>query len=255
MTRRAWPLIVLTVWAVGCGEATVEESDHRIDGSVGTDGAQGVDGSNGQGAGGDRDARSAAPGADATPDEADDGSVDAGPRDASSTPDAAEDTGPLGCAEPTPAPFVGLVEATNAERSLYGAPPLCWDAELAQHAREYGEGCVWAHDPTREFRGSVAGENLAASTSPSATPTSLNQLWLDEASDWSCVENSCRPGEVCGHYTQMIWGDSGIIGCGLVACPSGTGPFGGASWTYLVCRYFPPGNWVGRRPVPVSSCP
>jgi hypothetical protein len=191
-----------------------------------------------------------------------DAAVDAGsPADASSELDAAvdaaigEDAGGTDCDEAPPPAFAALLDDTNAERALYGSPPLCWSAELATHARVYAEGCVWAHDPTRAFRDGVAGENLAASTRSSPPAESLNQLWIDEKQHYDCAADACVPGEVCGHYTQLIWNDSGLLGCGQVECPAGTGPFGGSSWSYLVCRYYPPGNWVGRRPVPIDACP
>lgn len=253
------PRLAVTFWLgaviVGCGEEAHDDVGLGFDASggasVGADATRETDAGPSPDAAVEADIGAVDAGLDAGHE------ADAGMTEDAGTADAGEETdgGSDMCPEPAPAPFVDLVEATNAERALYDAPPLCWDDELADDALEYGEGCVWAHDPTREFRDSVAGENLAASTSPSATPASLNQLWIDEKTDWSCAQDRCDPGAVCGHYTQVIWGDSGLVGCGLVACPSGTGPFGGRSWTFLVCRYYPPGNWIGRRPVPVESCP
>ena len=175
--------------------------------------------------------------------------------DAAPDAGATEDAGAGACDETPPPAFAALLDQTNAERALYGSPALCWSAELAEHARTYAQGCDWAHDPTREFAGGVAGENLAATTRSSPPAESLNQLWIDEKQHYDCAADACTTGEVCGHYTQLIWDDSGLLGCGQVECPAESGPFGGASWSYLVCRYFPPGNWVGRRPVPVEACP
>ena len=42
------------------------------------------------------------------------------------------------------------------------------------------------------------------------------------------------------HYTQMIWKGTTHVGCAYHQ---------GGPWTYLICRYSPPGN-VDGRPVP-----
>ena len=76
---------------------------------------------------------------------------------------------------------------------------------------------------------------------------------------------SCRPGpprrrttttrptaapreKVCGHYTQLVWRNSTLLGCAYARCTSNS-PFQGVpTWDFWVCDYSPPGNWVGQRP-------
>ena len=41
-----------------------------------------------------------------------------------------------------------------------------------------------------------------------------------------------------GHYTQIIWRNTTRIGCGLAS---------NAQRDVLVCRYSPPGNFIGQR--------
>jgi len=49
---------------------------------------------------------------------------------------------------------------------------------------------------------------------------------------------------MCGHYTQVTWGATTDVGCGLCFCPS----VGGISNAeYIVCNYLPAGNWVGDK--------
>ena len=42
-----------------------------------------------------------------------------------------------------------------------------------------------------------------------------------------------------GHYTQMIWKNTTGVGCALAT---------GRAWDVLVCRYDPPGNYMGEAP-------
>lgn len=69
--------------------------------------------------------------------------------------------------------------------------------------------------------------------------------WIEEYHDYNHAANTCAPNAVCGHYTQMVWRTTTQIGCGVNVCPSLAGI---ANARYLVCRYDPPGNWVGQRP-------
>ncbi len=43
-----------------------------------------------------------------------------------------------------------------------------------------------------------------------------------------------------GHYTQMVWWDTKDVDCATVIG-------GGSSIQALVCRYSPPGNYVGQK--------
>ena len=42
-----------------------------------------------------------------------------------------------------------------------------------------------------------------------------------------------------GHYTAMVWGDTREVGCGTAS---------GGGVNFVVCRYNPPGNFVGEVP-------
>jgi pathogenesis-related protein 1 len=52
----------------------------------------------------------------------------------------------------------------------------------------------------------------------------------------------CSPpqGGVRGHFLQVIWKDTQFVGCGSGRAADGT--------TYIVCSYFPSGNWEGQKP-------
>ena len=64
--------------------------------------------------------------------------------------------------------------------------------------------------------------------------------WGSEVADYDYDANSCKPGRMCGHYTQLVWSSTERVGCGKGVCGDGS-----VIWA---CRYDPPGNWVGEWP-------
>jgi hypothetical protein len=52
---------------------------------------------------------------------------------------------------------------------------------------------------------------------------------------------ACYPGEVCGHFTQLVWNDTEFVGCGRSECFAGG--------VFITCSYDPPGNWKGEVPL------
>ncbi|KAF8978699.1 CAP domain-containing protein, partial [Cyathus striatus] len=57
-----------------------------------------------------------------------------------------------------------------------------------------------------------------------------------------------KPGfsSATGHFTQVVWKSSTSIACAIANCPAGT-IFNQTS-KYVVCRYAPPGNYLGQFP-------
>ena len=47
------------------------------------------------------------------------------------------------------------------------------------------------------------------------TPLDGVAYWAAESSDYDYATNTCAPGQVCGHYTQMVWRSTSNIGCAL----------------------------------------
>jgi hypothetical protein len=135
------------------------------------------------------------------------------------------------------------LEAHNKERALMGVRPLVWDEALAVRAT------AWAKELARTDRFDHAdqkqdGENLWMGTLNAYPPAAMVQAWVDE-------KPMFRPGRFpdvsttkqwsdVGHYTQLIWYNTTRVGCGLAS---------NASDSYLVCRYGPPGNWLGESPL------
>lgn len=127
-------------------------------------------------------------------------------------------------------------------------PPMTWDPALAQIAQDYAETCTWTHNEHRSstYPGYV-GENLYITTWPDSTPETAVMSWADEAQYYDYATDTCQSGEVCGHYTQVVWRDSIKVGCARVFCSS----VANIGWTdadLYVCNYAPGGNYQGERP-------
>lgn len=143
--------------------------------------------------------------------------------------------------EPDDAELAGIVKLHNDVRAEVGTEPLEWSAEVASVAKAYAEKCKWGHNDDR----SGYGENIFAS-SGSASPEQVVGSWADEKKNYEPKSGKCASGEVCGHYTQIVWSSSKKLGCAKATC-EGDGPLGGGSWEYWVCNYDPPGNFSGEK--------
>ena len=140
-------------------------------------------------------------------------------------------------------------------------PPVSWSTSLANSANNWAVlaqrlraslqrrevQCNFQHSGTPNV-----GENLYVTSSRTLNPANFNPTpvvnsWGGERWYYNYGSNSCTPGQVCGHYTQIVWLNSVNIGCAFQDCPVlGNAPF--SSGTIAVCQYSPRGNIVGLRP-------
>ncbi|XP_069124549.1 uncharacterized protein [Argopecten irradians] len=129
-----------------------------------------------------------------------------------------------------------------------------WSNELAAKAQEYAEKCEWRHSPKSGRRKQLGyrfiGENLYISTSYEVTKSVKS--WADEKAFYDYLANTCVPGQQCGHYTQMIWGNTDMVGCGIHFCKE-VGFWRRGDAYYVVCNYGPGGNINGARPYEAKS--
>ncbi len=128
-------------------------------------------------------------------------------------------------------------------------PMMMWDQSLADDARAYAGQCVWAHSDDRIN----VGENLYATNGLTFTVTNAVENWASEYQYYTFQTGACVAGEQCGHYTQMVWFDSILVGCGEAVCnpllyPNGSPVISGESAFYVVCRYAVTGNLNGESP-------
>lgn len=123
-----------------------------------------------------------------------------------------------------------------------GLPGLQWNDSMAAYAQEWAEhleqnnNCSIRPNGHRSGANKVHryGENLASGTGGYATPANAVQGWYNEKIDYDYATNSCKPGKMCGHYTQVVWKNTTEFGCGKVECDGGN-----VIW---VCNYNPAGN-------------
>lgn len=136
-----------------------------------------------------------------------------------------------------------LLAAHNRYRDEVNVPPLVWSDTLASHAQEWADhlastgGSTLQHSQT-----SNEGENLWRGTSNYFSYTEMVNSWGDEkqyfkAGTFPDVSSTGTWSDV-GHYTQIIWRNTTEVGCGLAKAEGND---------ILVCRYSPPGNYMGQR--------
>ncbi len=147
--------------------------------------------------------------------------------------------------------------AVRASAQPAPVPPLAdfsWDTDLATVAQAWVETCTWSHNPERSsaylnLSGDevYVGENLYMSSATAVSPYDAVTSWASEAQHYDYASNSCADGEVCGHYTQLVWRDSLKVGCGMAFC----GTLDNSTLTnvtLLACNYAPGGNIIGEKP-------
>ncbi|KAM9000052.1 peptidase inhibitor 16 [Sarcophilus harrisii] len=141
-----------------------------------------------------------------------------------------------------------VVELHNLYRSQVSPPAtnmknMKWDEDLAAFAKAYASKCVWGHNKDRGRR----GENLFAITEGEMDLQLAVEQWYNEHEHYSLSNATCAEGQMCGHYTQVVWAKTERIGCGSQFCEK----LEGVTETnihVLVCNYEPPGNVKGQKP-------
>ncbi|MGB3466969.1 MAG: CAP domain-containing protein [Cyclobacteriaceae bacterium] len=131
-----------------------------------------------------------------------------------------------------------LIEEHNRWRSEVGVQDIEWSDELAKVAADWAkelknQGCAFKHSRTKY------GENLFTGTTGYYHAKDVTDSWGGEKADYNYTRNTCKPGKMCGHYTQMVWKTTTKVGCAKINCDGMT------TW---VCNYDPPGNYIGRKP-------
>lgn len=150
----------------------------------------------------------------------------------------------------------GMIRAHNEVRAALDMPGLEWSDEVAAVAQEWASylaeknHCKLKHRPSSGKYARRYGENIYWASAlkwsdgraevQRISPDEVVGSWAGEAEDYRYSDNSCRPGKVCGHYTQVVWRNSTRLGCGMAICSDK-----GQVW---VCSYDPPGNFIGEKP-------
>lgn len=124
-----------------------------------------------------------------------------------------------------------LLTAQNTIRAAAGLKPFAWNCELAALAQEWANKGVFAHRDEAQY-----GENLFVSSNGATRAVASIERWFAEKEFWNADAATCQAGKVCTHYTQIVWGTTTEVGCGINRS-------GSVKWKLLlVCNYNPPGN-------------
>ena len=135
-----------------------------------------------------------------------------------------------------------ILSLHNNERSAVGNPPLTWSNNLATQSQDYANqlstmGLVCNAQQCDRTPHGASNENLAGG-SPGTSITKHVQGWANEKSVYNGqpIPSGNNP---AGHYTAMVWQNTKEIGCGFASTDQ---------MNFLVCRYNPPGNFIGEMP-------
>jgi pathogenesis-related protein 1 len=145
-----------------------------------------------------------------------------------------------------------VVEFHNKVRRQVGIEPVKWSPELARFAQEWADevartGKV-AHRP-REGEGRQRyGENIAWGWGGGYGVLKAVESWYAEMKFYEPGTPIPQPqdfgGFRAGHYTQMVWKNTTVIGVGKATIQEGELK----GWLVVVCNYDPPGNIAGEKP-------
>ena len=130
-----------------------------------------------------------------------------------------------------------LVASHNEYRSLHGVPLVTWSDKIAKEAQQFAEELArrgklgHASKEDRKYH----GENICR-MSRHYQPTDAVSFWYAEVNkyDFSSPGFSLEN----GHFTQLVWRKTREIGIGCARSENGDG------LSYVVARYWPPGNVV-----------
>ncbi|KAD5317937.1 hypothetical protein E3N88_17883 [Mikania micrantha] len=130
------------------------------------------------------------------------------------------------------------LDAHNAARAQVGVGNMVWNTTVAAYAQSYANQRIG--DCNMVHSGGPYGENLAEGSGTFTGTVAVN-LWVNEKTYYDYTTNTCASGHGCGHYTQVVWRNSVQLGCARVQCTNN-------GWWFVICSYYPPGNYVGQAP-------
>lgn len=125
------------------------------------------------------------------------------------------------------------LSAHNTYRRLHGVPELSWDSEVAATAQTWADHLasnnLFTHDSSSPY-----GENLFMWVLQQENCLRMTKFWYDEIGVYNFDQPEFTSG--AGHFTQIVWRASKRLGCAFAKSSRNV---------YLVCRYAPPGNYLG----------
>lgn len=129
----------------------------------------------------------------------------------------------------------------NKVRRDVGVAPLEWSRELSAYAQQWAQhlatnGCKLVHRSAVGANSNNYGENIFWGQGTFFDAEHASESWYSEIKDFSS-----NNWDKAGHYTQMVWKTTRMIGVGVAVCLEDKG-------VIIVANYDPPGNYVGQNP-------
>jgi hypothetical protein len=135
-----------------------------------------------------------------------------------------------------------VLHAHNKYRAQLKIQPLVWSLQLATHAKEWALHLAQTGGRLIHSTGSGEGENLWAGTAGHFSSAKMVDTWGKEKKyfQYGIFPNVSTSGNWTdvGHYTQIIWRNTTEVGCAKAAS---------GKYDIFVCRYSPPGNYIGQK--------
>jgi hypothetical protein len=136
-----------------------------------------------------------------------------------------------------------ILAVHNRARADVGVPPLTWSAKLARDAQGWADQ-IAREGQLRHAPPEVAadqGENLWMGGKGAFTLEAMIDRFVAEKAQYRhrAFPDISTTGDWrdVGHYTQVVWRNTQQVGCAHAE---------GRTMDFLVCRYWPAGNWRGQ---------
>jgi len=131
---------------------------------------------------------------------------------------------------------------------------IYWDDELAAKAQSWADNCQYYHNPNRHVYRFLVGENIARIWSGDVPYGSFQYIigkWFAEHHIYRFNQDLYDTRN--GHFVQMAWSDTYLVGCGYTMYLTP----GGSYTRFYVCNYGPTGNYQYTPPYTIGppSCP
>ncbi|XP_074643336.1 cysteine-rich venom protein-like [Tubulanus polymorphus] len=149
------------------------------------------------------------------------------------------------------------VGKTHGQPSAANMLALEWDDRLMEQAQDWADSCSshMHNEPEDRRFGNypTVGQNYFGGNT---IDRGVLFSWYGEVKHYHYYSNHCSR-LPCGHYTQVAWAESHLVGCGYNDCK------GQYKYTKLYCNYATGANspWTGKDPQPYlkgkpcSKCP
>lgn len=100
--------------------------------------------------------------------------------------------------------FITILDRLHVDPPAGDILEMTWDHKLAAKSQEWADNCELAYDPKGcTFSYDSVGQDIYASFHSEEVLRNAITSWGEEKKYYNYDNNSCTPGQICGHYTQV----------------------------------------------------